>query len=583
MQKSIFKTIIASIFIIIFSLRASAQGYLRVNGVHIENDENKNFILRGMGFGGWMLQEGYMFHLGFLGQQYKIKQKIASLIGEKETKDFYDKWLQYHTEKADIDSMAAWGFNSIRLPMHYRLFTLPAKDEPVKGKNTWLPKGFEMIDSLLSWCKQDHIYLILDLHAAPGGQGNDLPISDRNPDDPSLWQSQANQDKTVALWEELAKRYAGEKWIGGYDILNETNWGFDDAKDIRGTSEKNNIPLRNLFIQITKAIRSVDAKHIIFLEGNGFANNYTGIFPLWDKNMVISFHKYGNFNNQSSIQNFLDYRTKYKVPLWLGETGENSNNWFTHNIQLMENNDIGWSWWQLKKMGINNPLEIKEPKNYQQFVDYCAGKNENLSKTEAEQILNDLLQNIKIVNNIYHKDVIDAMFRQPYATSTLSFKPNIVAKNTFIQAVDYDLGRNGFAYNDADTASYMYTPGVHTQGNRGHTYRNDGVDIKNNLDHEPYVFSIENGEWLLYTTEVKKSGKYHITFITSSDNDSGFINLYNNDKLLLQNLKVENTGSKINFKSSKTKAIFLRKGINKMKIYFLKGGFNFKGFHLKAE
>lgn len=229
-----------------FCLSLYSQGFLRVNGKHIENDKNKDFILRGMGFGGWMLQEGYMFDLGFLGQQYKIKEKITELIGKKEADIFYDKWLKYHTQQTDIDSMASWGFNSIRLPMHYDLFTLPVNDEPVAGKNTWLPKGFKMVDDLLKWCKKNKIYLILDLHAAPGGQGNELAISDRNPDEPSLWQSRANQDKTVALWKELAKRYANEPYIGGYDILNETNWGFDNPGDPHGLNEKQNIPLRNL-------------------------------------------------------------------------------------------------------------------------------------------------------------------------------------------------------------------------------------------------------------------------------------------------------------------------------------------------
>ncbi|WP_431217755.1 cellulase family glycosylhydrolase [Puia sp. P3] len=68
----------------------------------------------------------------------------------------------------------------------------------------------------------------------------------------------------------------------------------------------------------------MDQRHIIIIEGNGFGNNYNGIFPLWDDNLVLSFHKYGNFNTQASIQNFLNWQDQYNVPLWLGESGENS-------------------------------------------------------------------------------------------------------------------------------------------------------------------------------------------------------------------------------------------------------------------
>ncbi|HXS57642.1 MAG TPA: cellulase family glycosylhydrolase [Hanamia sp.] len=583
MKNQTLKAFPVLIILSFLSIASSAQGFLRVKGKQIVNDSNKNFILRGIGLGGFMLQEGYMFHLGFLGQQYKIKEKITELIGKEKTDDFYKNWLQYNTQRADVDSLAAWGFNSIRLPMHYNLFTLSVKDEPVKGNNTWLKKGFEMVDSLLEWCKENKIYLILDLHAAPGGQGDDLAISDRNPAGPSLWQSGENKAKTIALWKKLAERYSNEPYIGGYDILNETNWGFDDPADKRGLSEKTNRPLKALFIEITSAIRSVDKNHIIFLEGNGFGNNYNGIFPLWDDNLVISFHKYGNFSTQETIQKFLDYRDQYNVPVWLGESGENSNTWFTNNIKLMEDNGIGWCWWQLKKMGINNPLEIKEPKDYHLFVDFCAGKIDKPDERKSAEILNDLLTNVRIENNIFHKDVIDAMFRQVHSTATIPFKTNLVTDKTIINAVDFDMGRNNFAYSDADTASYMYTPGVNTQGNRGRKYRNDGVDIKTGLNNEPYVFNIENGEWLLFTINVSKAGQYEFVANTSGESKRGLISLFVNNKLQTKKLSVLPAKSNDDFIASSPVGIRLSRGINKIKIYFVEGGFDFKSFQLSLK
>jgi len=306
------------------------------------------------------------------------------------------------------------------------------------------------------------------------------------------------------------------------------------------------------------------------------------MFPLWDNNLVISFHKYGNFSTKATIQNFLDYRDKYNVPLWLGESGENSNTWFTNTIKLMEDNDIGWCWRQLKKMGINNPLQIEQPDDYNLFVDYCKGDAPKPDSIRSQKILNGLLENIKIENNIYHKDVTDAMFRQVYSTSTLPFKPNIISGDTKINAVDYDLGRNGFAYNDLDTASYQYTAGVHTQGNRGRTYRNDGVDIKNDKNGDPYVFSIEDGEWLLYTTTVKKAGDYSLSFYTSGSD--GVIDLNINDQLISQNIAIAATGDENKFMVSLLSGkIHLDKGVNKIKIYFKKGGFGFKNFRLDAQ
>jgi endoglucanase len=558
-------------------------GFLKTKGKIIVDGSDRPFILRGMGLGGWMLQESYMFHLGGIGPQYRIRQKIADLIGNEKTAAFYDAWLSGHTTKTDIDSLASWGFNSIRLPMHYNLYTLPVEEEPVRGQNTWLKKGFEMTDSLLSWCKANNMYLILDLHAAPGGQGNDLNISDRDPSKPSLWDSEANQQKTIALWRQLARRYANEPFIGGYDIINEPNWGFDDPKDTRGTKERSNKPLRALMMQITSAIREVDQRHIIIIEGNGFGNNYNGVFPLWDNNLVLSFHKYGNFNTQASIQNFLNWQDQNNVPLWLGESGENSNTWFTEAIRLAESHNIGWCWWQLKKMGVNNPLEIKMTPSFQVLINYWLKNGPRPTADEAQIALNELLANIQIRNNIYHKDVTDAMFRQVGSTWTIPFKEHIIKNGAVIKAVDYDLGGEGYAYKDNDTARYQYaTPATPSAGNRGWSYRNDGVDIQP-IGSGYNVFSIEDGEWLQYTVSVEKAGSYKIAATVAAAADSGRLSLLCDDKLLARDVTIPATGGTTSWQVVGLKDVELPKGIHRLRIIADKGGFDLSELSFSME
>jgi endoglucanase len=404
------RSIVIGLFLFICVQEGIGQGFLKAKGKLIVDEKGEQVILRGMGLGGWMLQEGYMLKLGPVGPQYRIRERITDLVGPDSAAAFYDSWLANQTRKIDIDSMAAWGFNSVRLPMHYHLYTLSIDEEPVAGRDTWLEKGFALTDSLLAWCKANHLWLILDLHAAPGGQGNDLNISDRNPAKPSLWESAANRAKMIALWRRLAERYANEPWIGGYDIINEPNWGFSDTADSHGLKETNNAPLRQLMMDISTAIRAVDKRHMIIIEGNGWGNNYRGVLPPWDDNMVLSFHKYWNPNTDNAIRGPLQLRDQYNIPLWLGESGENDNTWYRDCIKLVEGHAIGWSWWPLKKIGTNNPLEVPLTPQYQRLVDYFTGKGPRPTVAEAEEGLHSLLQSIREENNIYHKGVTDALF-----------------------------------------------------------------------------------------------------------------------------------------------------------------------------
>jgi endoglucanase len=556
------------------SLQSNAQGFLRADGKKIVDESGKNVLLRGMGLGGWMLQEGYMLHVNKDSRQYRIRERLEELMGPAETKEFYDTWLANNTRKIDIDSMHRWGFNSVRLPMHYNLYTLPIEKEPVAGKNTWIDKGFQMTDALLAWCKANHMYLILDLHATPGGQGNDLNISDRNPDLPSLWDSEANKQKVIALWHKLADRYKNEPYIGGYDIINEPNYGFEDPeKDKNGLKEKKNEPLRKLMVDITTAIREVDKKHIIIIEGNGWGNNYNGILPPWDKNMVLSFHKYWNFNDQKSVEHILKARDQYNIPVWLGETGENSNVWLTEAIRVLEKNNIGWALWPLKKLGNNNPIEIPSNLNYDDVTHYLNTGDHKPKESNVYSGTLEMAIHAKLENAIIHHDVIDAIFRQPFSAASKPFKANKIGNGTTINAVDYDLGRNGVAYFDTDTADY-HTSGKPGIGNHGRIYRNDGVDIsKDSTEYNSYyVDHIETGEWLQYTVQVKTAGIYSISLKVASGTDDAKLSIETADTSAT--IAIPNTGGLKTWKTIVLKSINLKAGSNKLKVFADKGGYN---------
>lgn len=542
---------------ICFSANYFAQGFLHRVDKKIYNGAGQEVLLKGIGLGGWLVQEGYMLHTSnFANAQWEIKAKITDLIGEANTEVFYQTYRDNYVKRADIDSLKKWGFNSVRLPFHYDLFATN-NNPPV-----FLDLGFEIVDSLLSWCEANQIYLILDMHAAPGGQSANN-ISDYNPDYLSLWESEQNKNLTVQIWRKIAERYKDKKWIGGYDLLNEPAWNL-------GT---NNTPLRDLYIRLTDTIRAVDNNHLLFIEGNWYATDFNGLTPAWDDNMSYSFHKYWNGNTQSSIQYLVDLRNNTNRPLWLGETGENSNKWFVDCVELMKTNNIGWAWWPHKKIeSIAGPLSAYLLPAYQTLLNYWSGTAPRPSAAYAYSALMAQANALLIENCRYQKDVTDAIIRQPNNNNIIPFADNLVPG--IVNATDYDLGKMTYAYYDID----FENTGSNGTWNNGYNYRNDGVDIEPCSDFISNGFNvgwIENGEWLKYTINVLESGIYTIKLNVAAPTAEGKILLSLDGQSITPVLNIPATGGWQNWQPLSIDSIYLSAGVHNLQTRFFIGNYNF--------
>lgn len=500
---TLFFTVLA-LFLFTSSGLIYPQNFLTTSGIKIVDKNGNEVHFKGMGLGGWLEPEGYMFLMsGFANSPSQIHKKIQDLIGVDNTNNFYNTFRKNFVTEADIRALAGWGFNLVRLPFHYNVLT-PADSPGVYSEN-----GFAIFDSLITWCRKYNIYIILDMHCAPGGE-SDQTISDYDSSVPSLWQDTAKQTRTVDIWRTIAARYKDEPVIAGYDLLNEPRWDFPNG---------DNTPLRNMYVRITQAIRSVDTVHILFCEGNQYATDFSKLTPPWDSKLVYSFHKYWNGNDMNSIQGYLNLRTSQQVPLWHGESGENSNTWYTECITLFQQNDIGWSWWTLKKFGnVNDPLYVNVTTDYTQLLSYWQSGGTKPTVTFANNTLLRMADNLKFENCVFQKDVIDAMFRQVNDNSTLPYADNTIPGIIF--ASDYDMGRLLSAYKDND---YENTGGSNTVSNAGGEYRNDGVDIETSSDFPTNGYDvgwINAGEWMKYTVNVTQAGTYDID-IRYASNQSG--------------------------------------------------------------
>ena len=472
---------------------------LQVDGTRMVNSsDNQEVILNAVNFGNWMVMEGYMMNsVSQAPDQHTWKEKLTPLIGTDSVKAFYDAWLTNHVTQDDINQIKAWGFNAVRLPLHYEYFV------NLRTPDVWNDQGFALLDDIISWCTVAGIYVILDLHAAPGGQSDNSGISDYDSTKPSLWESRDNRSKTVRLWDKISERYKDEPWVAGYDLINEPNWNLPG-----GTL------LRDLYEDLTRVIRANGDDHILFIEGNSYSNDYTGLTPPWDPQMVYVFHKYqSSADFASDLQWVLDLRTAENRPIWCGEHGENSNDNFTKMVELLRGQGIGMSWWPMKKFGsINCLASATFPPGYQDLLNYLGGSNPNLSAGTARNTLTQLAESVRLANTEPRNEVVRAIFTQPgnRDTAPLGTVPTIPGT---IYASDYDQGMNGHAYADTGWENVLYTTGDYTAWNERWTYRNGGVDIETCSDPDSNGYNVcffKPNEWMKYTVDVASPGTYRI-------------------------------------------------------------------------
>ncbi|RYD88144.1 MAG: carbohydrate-binding protein, partial [Sphingobacteriales bacterium] len=213
---------------------------------------------------------------------------------------------------------------------------------------------------------------------------------------------------------------------------------------------------------------------------------------------------------------------------------------------------------------------------YEQILKYWRDGRDKPAANEAYKGLMQLAANTNIKSNIVHHDVIDAMIRQPSSTATRPFAGNRLSKSITINAAGYDMGRNGYAYFDNDTANYyISTGGQRTAGNRGGAYRNDGVDIKAFADGSGnFVTHIEDGEWLQYTVNVAAKGVYNVNLKVACDTVGTKVSVLNGKDYLTHNIVLPNTSAAGKWQLVKVAKVRLDKGENKLRILANKGGFD---------
>lgn len=378
--------------------------FIKTKGMQLIDDKGDSIILKGTNLGNWLVPEGYMFKMNQVNSPRKIDELLYELIGPDSLTAFWNTYLNNYITHDDIKFLKQIGCNHVRLPFHYKMFT---NDLYMGERNA----GFKYFDRLIDWCREEKMYVLLDMHCAPGGQTGD------NIDDsygyPYLFKSKTSQDLMTKIWVEIAAKYKDEPVVIGYDLVNEPV-----AHYFNNELEELNHQVFLLYKRIINEIREVDPVHTIFLNGTNWSGNFDVFEELVDANVVYEFHKYWFPVNQEAIQTYLDFRNQHQVPIYIGETGENTDQWVRDFRVLLDENKVPWCFWPYKKM--NNTkgiMNFEEPEDYHLITSYADSDRSSYTKmrenrpdiVKVQKALDTYLQNCLYENNYVNKGYTEAL------------------------------------------------------------------------------------------------------------------------------------------------------------------------------
>ncbi len=477
--------------------------FLYVKDQNIIDKLGNPIQLRGVGLGGWMLPEGYMWGShGYYNRPRRFEELIKDYFND-EALLWWDKYYKSWISDEDFTLIKNHGYNSVRLPMNYRLLMV---ENDLDNQVVFNEYGFQMIDYTIEQCKQNDLYVILDLHGAPGGQTG-ANIDDSKDDYPHLYENRKYQEQLISLWKEIAKRYRDNETVCMYDLLNEP---------IPAHFSHLNQYLEPLHEELIKEIRKIDTNHIICIEGNNWASDFSTITKKLDSNLVLHFHKYWNPVSIELLEPFLSKREEFNLPLFMGEGGENDLYWYSASFKMYDQLNISWNFWSYKKRtNHNSVVSFDLPLGFDALLD----DKKKLPKEVGMKLLNEFLENIKFENCVINTDVSNALFyRDGFFTTGGSY-------DYYGKGISFDVAKEYLE------STLRQNDKTFICNNIGDTFKGVWNSLSTaDIEAEMYPFVRgQEGDFYQYTFHITRTAIPHTIIVTQYLLDADF---YINDELM---------------------------------------------------
>lgn len=345
--------------------------------------------VRGVNLGAYFIVENWMASTVFSGFACNSKSEfdcVSSLNNQaKADSDFQGHWKSW-IGPVDFKKMVSYGLNTVRIPVGYWFL------ESIVDESEHFPcGGEEYLDQAVQWAKDAGLYVIIELHGAPGAQATDAFTGQVNPN-PGFFDTY-NYDRACKWLEWLTGKIhqnPAYSTVGMIGLVNEPVRTFDDhypnARSQTDSMRKDYYPKAWNAIRNKEQQLGVSKDHQVHIQmmdekwGSGDPNEFLPDRTFW--HAAYDDHQYVKYTDAVvSHQGYLDFSCKDdrsgNWPVIVGEWSLSANNavegtsawdpknaankdfyrkWFAAQVMVYEKGQvIGWTFWSWKTSGLNDP------------------------------------------------------------------------------------------------------------------------------------------------------------------------------------------------------------------------------------
>lgn len=350
---------------------------IRIEGDTFLGPDGTTVRLRGVCIGGWLTMENVI--TGHAANESLQRREVRRAIGDDAADRFFDRLLTRFFDEEDAAFLGRSGFSLARIAVGYKHFE--DDDAPFTIKE----QGFHLLDRAIEQLGRHGVHSIVDLHALPGAQNHHWH-SDNETHVPAFWEHRHFQDRVVNLWQALAEHYRGDARVAGYNLMNEPA---DESGEKVGPFTR----------RLVEAIREVDPDHVVFVDGNTYATDFSVFDEPFD-NAVYTLHDYvaaglGRakvYDRGAAERKFLERSAYARAtgtpvlvgefgPIYTGDPGEDAlrRRILADQLALYREHDASWALWMYKDLGRQGLVSVRPDTPYRRRFDAFVAKKDRLA------------------------------------------------------------------------------------------------------------------------------------------------------------------------------------------------------------